>query len=186
MCSQTYIYTEAQKNEGVALRSCCKASSVVLLSIFTLFIGSLFAQAGGEDYALMQTWKLPETAIAMSDLRLEAKILRQGDQPFEGWAFELYPEGSLLQASEYKNGLKHGYSLIWYPDGRPQMNASYRQGALHGRFLGWYQNGSVIYDRYINLGAYASDNLGDQDQDRFRDETEIIEREGSTDDSTHE
>lgn len=186
MCPQTYIYADPQKSDGVAPRSCCKASSVVLLSIFTLFIGSLFAQAVGEDYASMQSWKLPETAVAMSDLHLEAKILMQDDKPFEGWAFELYSEGALLQATQYKKGLKHGYSLIWYPDGRPQMNASYRQGALHGRFLGWYQNGSVIYDRFINFGAYASDNLGDQDQDRFRDETEIIEREGSTDDSTHE
>lgn len=159
---------------------------MVLLSIFTLFIGSLFAQAQGEDFVSMQNWKLPEHAVPMSDLHLEAGILLQDGQPFEGWAFELYPEGTLLAATQYQKGRLHGCSLIWYPDGTPQMNASYQQGALNGRFLGWYQNGSVIYDRYINLGAYVSDNLADQDQDRFGDETEIMEREGNTDDSTHE
>ncbi|MCB5253852.1 MAG: hypothetical protein RBR69_09920 [Candidatus Cloacimonadaceae bacterium] len=186
MWHQTYIYADPRDNEGAAPRSCYKASFVVLLTIFTLMAASLFAQSMGEDYTSMQNWELPETAVAMDDLQLEGRIVMHDGRPFEGWAFELYPEGTLLEATEYKYGQKHGCSLIWYPDGSPQMNASYRQGALHGRFLGWYQNGSLIYDRYINSGAFASDNLADQDQDRLREESEILEREGNTNDSTDE
>lgn len=186
MCLQTYIYIEPQNHEKIAPRSPFRASSMILLSVLLMLAGSLFAQGGAEDYAALLKWELPPAAVPMSDLRLEAKILMQDSQPFEGWAYELYPEGTLRAAVEYKKGQENGFSLMWYPDGKPQMSANYRQGALHGRFLGWYQNGGVIYDRYINLGKYASDNLVDKDQDRLRDETEIIEREGNTDDGTRE
>ncbi len=186
MWSQNYINADPLKNAGIVPLCRFKARQVVLLSIFTLLIGSLFAQAVGEDFVSLRYWKLPEDAIALGDLRLEDQLLMQDGQPFEGWAYELYPESTLLAATQYQKGQKHGNSLMWYPDGSPEMSATYRQGALHGRFLGWYQNGSVIYDRFINLGAYASDSLVDRDQDRQRDETEITEREGNTDDSSHE
>lgn len=186
MWSQNYIHADPLKIKGTAPLYCFKARQMVLLSIFTLLFGSIFAQEMGEDYGVLQHWKLPETALPMSDLHLEKEILLLDGQPFEGWAYELYPEGTLLAAAQYQKGRLQGKSLLWYPDGRPQMSASYEQGALNGRFLGWYQNGGVIYDRYINLGKYASDNLVDKDQDRQRDETEITEREGNTDDSSRE
>ncbi len=186
MCSQNHKHADPRKTKRTALLCRFKARQVVLFSIFILLIGSLFAQEVGEDYASMQHWKLPETALLMSDLHLEAEILLLDGKPFEGWAYELYPEGTLLAATQYQEGRLYGKSLIWYPDGKPQMSATYKKGALNGRFLGWYQNGGVIYDRLINLGKYASDNLVDQDQDRARDETETTEREGNTDDSSRE
>ena len=186
MCPQYYKDSDPLKMKGTAPLCRFKTRHVVLLSIFMLLVGSLFAQEVGEDYASMQHWKLPETALLMSDLHLEAEILLLDGKPFEGWAYELYPEGTLLAATQYQEGRLYGKSLIWYPDGKPQMSATYKKGALNGRFLGWYQNGGVIYDRLINLGKYASDNLVDQDQDRARDETETTEREGNTDDSSRE
>ncbi len=186
MWYQNKIYAEPLRRAAKEPRYRFRVSSIILLTIFTLLIGSLFARVTGEDYNLMQDWELPATAVPMSELSLEDEILLQDGQPFEGWAYELYTEGTLLQAVEYKQGRLHGYNLMWYPDGTPQMNATYQEGALHGRFLGWYPDGSVIYDRYINLGKYASDNLADRDRDRLRDETEIIEREGNTNDSTPE
>ena len=186
MCSHNYINADPLKSKGTAPLCRFKIRQLVLLSIFILFIGSLFAQEVGEDYAALQYWKLPETALPMNDLRLEGDILLLDGKPFEGWAYELYPEGTLLVAAQYQKGRLQGKNLMWYPDGKPQMSAIYEQGALNGRFLGWYQNGGVIYDRFINLGKYASDNLVDKDQDRTRDETEITEREGNTDDSSRE
>ena len=186
MCSQYYKHADPQKTKGTAPLYRFKVRQMVLLSIFTLLFGSLFAQEMAEDYGTLQHWKLPETALLMSDLQLEKEILLLDGKPFEGWAYELYPEGTLLAATQYQKGRLQGKSLMWYSDGKPQMSATYKQGALNGRFLGWYQNGGVIYDRFINLGKYASDNLADQAEDRVGDETEIIEREGNTDDSSRE
>ncbi|MDI3504511.1 MAG: hypothetical protein PWP64_1447 [Candidatus Cloacimonadota bacterium] len=159
---------------------------VVLLFVLILLCSPLFAQIREEDYEMVENWQLPETAIEMKLLELRNDILFKDDEPFDGWAYELYPEGNLLRASKYLRGLQHGPSLLWYPDGTPQMSANYQNGALHGRFLGWYPDGSKIYDMYINRGTYAADNLIETDQDRRQEEIEFEEREGSTNDSTGE
>jgi antitoxin component YwqK of YwqJK toxin-antitoxin module len=158
---------------------------LIPLLLFSMLFSDLYAQAQTEDYMMVKNWQLPEEAVAKSEMQETNKVLLFNGAPFTGWAYELYPEGDLLMASEYKNGLQDGLSLLWYPEGIPQMSATYRNGALHGRFLGWYLNGKVIYDMYINRGTYASDNLTDQD-DREQEETEILEREGSTDDGSRE
>lgn len=159
---------------------------LLLLFIFTMLPGSLTAQKQGEDYSALKSWQLPASAVAKTDLNIVADLLYQDAEPFTGWAFERYAQGQILEAAKYQNGLLHGPCFLWYPDGSPQMSANYRSGALHGRFLGWYANGNVIYDRYINRGAYAKDNLGDEDDGRLKTETEILEGEGRDNDNTRE
>ncbi|HRX76141.1 MAG: hypothetical protein PHU99_06315 [Candidatus Cloacimonetes bacterium] len=159
---------------------------ILLLFIFTLLPNSVFAQIQSEDYSALKTWKLPENAIPIADLTEQEGRLMLDDKLFSGWAFERYPEGHLLQAVQYLNGLQHGLNLLWYPDGAPQMSANYQRGYLHGRFLGWYANGNVIYDMFINRGTYATDNLSDGDDGRLSSETEIFEGEGRDNDNTSE
>ncbi len=156
-----------------------------LILVFTIMIVKLPAQTQSEDYMTVKNWDLPENAIAMTELHKSEQRLYYEDRPFSGWAYELYPDGALMQATQYKDGVMHGLNLLWYQDGSPQMSAAYRDGSLHGRFLGWYLNGRVIYDMFINRGTYASDNLESRD-DLRQEEAEIYEREGSTDDSTSE
>jgi len=170
----------------MAGRTCYRAHLLVVLFVFTLLNSILIAQAKSEEYLMVKAWQLPSSAVARDELQLSGDVLYQDGKPFDGWTYELYPDGALLRASSYKNGLQHGRSMLWYPDGAPQMSASYRDSALHGRFLGWYQDGGLIYDMYINRGTYAADNLIETDQDRLRDEIEIQEKEGSTNDSTGE
>jgi len=163
-----------------------RAALVALLFVFTLLAQDLYAQRMSEDFAWVKAWKLPENATPLSDLEIRDDLLYDGEELFDGIAYQRYPEGTLLRASQYKGGKQNGLGMLWYPDGSPQMSASYRDGALHGRFLGWYQNGRTIYDMIINRGTYAADNLADEDQSRLRDEQETTEREGNTDDGTRE
>jgi antitoxin component YwqK of YwqJK toxin-antitoxin module len=158
---------------------------MITFFVFTIAMSFLHARSQSEDYMMVKNWNLPEAAVLMQDLQLKDKVLYRENEAFTGWAYELYPEGELLRASEYRKGQQHGQSLLWYPDGSPQMSAFYRNGALHGRFLGWYQNGFVIYDMFINRGTYASDNLADSDE-RRAEEAEETEKEGNTDDATRE
>lgn len=186
MCTHKLRYPYPKDISRKAAYAGLSAHLVVMLFVFTLLISPLFAQTRGEDYTMVEQWQLPDSAVEMNVLESRNDILYLEDEPFEGWAYELYPEGSLLRASKYEKGLQHGISMLWYPDGTPQMSANYRGGALHGRFLGWYPGGNKIYDMYINRGTFAADNLIETDQDRRRDEIELEEREGSTDDSTGE
>jgi antitoxin component YwqK of YwqJK toxin-antitoxin module len=186
MCLHKQIHSRQSENPEMASCTHIRASLLVVLFVFTLLNSILLAQAKAEEYLMVKAWQLPTSAIARDELELSSDVLYQDGKPYDGWVYELYPDGTLLRASHYKNGLQHGLSMLWYPDGAPQMSASYRESALHGRFLGWYQDGGLIYDMYINRGTYAADNLIDTDQDRHRDEIEIQEREGSTNDSTGE
>ncbi len=159
---------------------------MLLFFVFTLITSGLFAQYAAEDYDWVKTWILPPDAVSEAELMLEDGRLLQAGEPFSGLVYQLYEDGSLWEASRYRDGKKNGLSLLWYPEGQPQMSAGYRDGALHGRFQAWYPSGSMIYDMYINRGSYASDLLLDRDQGRLREEQEISEREGNTDDGNRD
>jgi len=159
---------------------------LLLVFIFMWLPVSLQAQNHSEDYISVKNWKLPESSVKLSELERTGDIMLDDGKAFSGWAFERNAQGQLVRAAQYKEGLQDGLSLMWYADGSPQMSASYRAGSLHGRFLGWYTNGNVIYDMVINRGAYASDNLAEQDGSRLSSETEIYEGEGRDNDNTPE
>jgi len=163
----------------------CPTTKALLLAL-AMLSGTLYARGMSEEYNQLKDWQLPQTAVSMEDLALEDGFLRRNDEPFSGLAYELYPEGTLYRAAQYKDGKLNGMTFLWYPDGSPQMSAGYKAGALHGRFQGWYPNGSVIYDMFINRGAYGLDLLSDEDQSRRREEQETYEQEGNTDDGTRE
>jgi hypothetical protein len=184
MCPNMYI--SKRWHSSVQALVCVSIGAWLLVFIFTMLPGMLPAQTMGEDFNALKIWQLPDNAVALTELKTEQDLLMYKDKVFTGWAFERYPEGQLLRASQYRNGLQHGPGYLWYPDGTPQMSASYVSGALHGRFLGWYANGNVIYDMYINRGTYAKDNLSDEDDSRASSETEITEGEGSDNDNTPE
>nr|MDK2850416.1 hypothetical protein [Candidatus Cloacimonadota bacterium] len=160
--------------------------AMILLLAFTMLTGSLFSRGLSEDYQMLSHWQLPEDAIEKNELIMQDDILLLDGEPYSGWVYERYPEGTLSLASQYKNGKLNGMTFLWYPDGSPQMSASYKDGVLHGRFLGWYPNGTEIYNMFINRGAYAGDILAEEDQSRLREEQETYEQEGNIDDSTGE
>lgn len=184
MCLNMYI--SRRRHSAVLCPVCVSIGVWLLVFIFTMLPGMLPAQTMGEDFHALKVWRLPEYAVIMTELNIEQDIMKHKGEPFTGWAFERYPEGQLLRAAQYRNGLQHGPGYLWYPDGTPQMSASYVDGALHGRFLGWYANGKVIYDMYINRGAYARDNLSAEDDSRVSSEIETSEGEGRDNENTRE
>ncbi|MCK9557212.1 MAG: hypothetical protein PHQ78_03140 [Candidatus Cloacimonetes bacterium] len=185
MCPYKSIFIEVTSHARSLAGTRTMYSRLIFILFFTILIVNISAEVQTEDYLMVKNWDLPEDAVLLSELHTQDNLLYQNDVPFSGWTYELYPEGSLQRAVEYKTGLQNGLNLLWYPDGSPQMSANYRNGVLHGRFVGWYLNGKVIYDMFINRGTYASDNLESRDNLR-QEEVEIYEREGNTDDSTGE
>jgi len=181
----SYSYPAIPQN-GVKMKKYLRLSGLFLIFIFILQVMTLSAQTQSEDYLGVKNWKVPVNAVEAKTLTLKDNVYLLGTSAFSGWAVEHYPNGALLRATEYKDGLQHGLMLLWYPDGSPQMSATYQRGALHGRFLGWYMNGGIIYDMVINKGTYAGDSLAESDDGRTLSDTEDTEREGSINDSTPE
>ncbi len=159
---------------------------LLLFFIFIPFAPQLYANVKSEEYQAVKNWKLPSDALPASELVQEGDLFTYKGHPFSGVAYSIYPDGALLRAVSYLNGLQDGLMLLWYPKGAPQMSATYKNGVLHGRFLGWYQSGGMIYDMMINRGTYAGDSLADGDDSRAASEGEDNEREGPDNDQSRE
>jgi len=178
------LYAHPQSSKGFyAYRV---IAGVLLIFIFSLAFGYTHAQNLGEEYISVQKWALPGSALLLSELRQNEDVYLYKDKPFNGWAYERFPNGNLQRAVSLYEGKQNGLMLMWYPDGKPQMSANYAAGYLHGRFLGWYNNGGVIYDMVINKGAYAGDSLLDNDDSRSASDPVILEGEGQDNDNSPE
>lgn len=156
-----------------------------LVFVFSLLSGALAAQSNLEEYELVRSFVLPDSAVSFSLLDQQGEQWFRDGQPFSGIAFERFENGRLARLMQLRNGLQEGRSYLWYPDGAPQMSASYRAGRLNGRFLGWYRHGGVIYDMVINQSGYAGDYIED-DGSRSAEESGDADQEGDTQDSGRE
>lgn len=188
MCPQELISRGLvpQSQHGKGCPSLKHVTLVLLVLLFSLTLGSAFAQNKSEDYLAVKNWILPTNAVLFSNLKLEKEVYLHNDKPFTGIAFERFTPTQLSRAVTYQNGKQNGVMLLWYPDGSPQMSANYRDGNLNGRFLGWYQSGGAIYDMVINNGAYAGDNLAEGDESRAASTIEDAEGEGPDNDKSAE
>lgn len=188
MCSTNMITLHQNVKTQMATQVFSKnyAFLKVLVFLFTVLIGSLSAQTKGDDYNSVKMWNLPKDAIEHNELTTVENLVFYRDKAFSGWAYERYPNGQLLRATQYLDGKQEGLLLMWYPDGAPQMSAAYKKGVLHGRFLGWYMNGSLIYDMVINKGTYAGDNLAEGEDGRVQTDRDDSEREGGDNDNSPE
>lgn len=62
-----------------------------------------------------------------------------------------YPDGTLAEAVEYKNGLKDGESLMYNQKGILIEKATYSKGELHGPFANYESDGTIsIEGQYTN------------------------------------
>ena len=166
---------------GAALRNCTlQIKTVSLMLLLLLSLGLLSAQIV-EDYQLLKSYTLPDTAVAASETVEQAGMRLYRGLPFSGITYELYANQRLSRIITWKNGVQDGPSYVWYPGGEPQMSVNYRRGKIHGRFLGWYMHGGILYDMVINDKGYAGDNISDDGSREAGGDVED-EREGSDND----
>jgi antitoxin component YwqK of YwqJK toxin-antitoxin module len=150
-----------------------KIKLLFLLLLFTAgWSGALLAQNLDEEQQTMREYKLPEQSVAETSLVERDSLMQLDGKPFTGTAYSRFPNGQLQNATQYQNGLKQGYMLVWYPDGRPQLMSNYKKGYLNGVFKGWYQFGGVIYNLVMKSGAYSGDQRYESDTGRETAATE--------------
>jgi len=161
---------------------------ILLLITAAIFLphNVLYAQNADEDLQFMKEYKLPQNAVAETELTAQDSLMLKDGKPFTGTAYVRYANNQLQRATQYVNGLKHGTMLVWYPDGKPQLLATYRKGRLNGKFKGWYQFGAVIYDLVLKDNAFVGDQLSDSDTGRETGSDEDNEFSGDGIDQSNE
>ena len=64
-------------------------------------------------------------------------------EPFDGVAVRRAADGSLVERTAYRAGLRHGLAERWYSDGTASFRATYRQGRRHGTAATWWEDGKA-------------------------------------------
>lgn len=54
-----------------------------------------------------------------------------------------FKSGQKRHVVEYKDGLRHGKSIVWTKDGLKYLEGSYKNGQAHGRVICWYPDGTI-------------------------------------------
>ena len=52
-----------------------------------------------------------------------------------------FDDGKKKTEGEFKDGKKHGKTVVWYESGQKKFEEDYRDGKLHGKVVQWYENG---------------------------------------------
>jgi len=80
----------------------------------------------------------------------------EGGKPFNGLAYEFYPNGNLAYYCYYENGLSHGDFVEFYDDGNIKSKQYMRHGQTKGKREKWYANGQLKSIAEYELGICLS------------------------------
>jgi antitoxin component YwqK of YwqJK toxin-antitoxin module len=101
----------------------------------------------------------------MSDLRVhvgqttvdEGEIVLYNGAPLTGDVYNTAPNGTLITAKSYRDGLEEGVQREWFPDGTPESEYRVEDNLLVGETLDWHSNGRLarrqVFDEYGELQA---------------------------------
>jgi len=68
------------------------------------------------------------------------------DKPFTGIACEFREDGSVINETEYVNGMQEGIARCYHPSGKLYCETNWVKNSLHGRARDWYENGQIERD----------------------------------------
>lgn len=63
--------------------------------------------------------------------------------PFTGTVVEHYRDGRVATETDFRDGLRHGWSRIYYPDGTLKQEREYIEGSREGQSRFWYPSGQL-------------------------------------------
>jgi antitoxin component YwqK of YwqJK toxin-antitoxin module len=84
-------------------------------------------------------------------------------QPFSGKAVEHSPDGVLIGANEYVDGMLDGVSRVWYPSGRQlKEEEHFRRNSRHGPSREWFEDGRPKRDTLFEHSIRVSEKKWDE------------------------
>lgn len=83
-------------------------------------------------------------------------LYNQYNFPVTGEVRDYYPNGKLLEKSQYTDGVRDGLSLLLFPDGTVLSEAPYVKGNPHGTVKLFYANGNRLAEVEYRSGKPVS------------------------------
>jgi antitoxin component YwqK of YwqJK toxin-antitoxin module len=94
---------------------------------------------------------------------------------FTGIAYELWPDGTLRDETEYQDGRSHNTARDWYPEGQLHSETAYYRGVIYGLDREWDERGRLRkeslheYGYWLRKRAWDEEGRLTQDQKQVRD-----------------
>jgi antitoxin component YwqK of YwqJK toxin-antitoxin module len=102
----------------------------------------------------------------------EGEIVVYNGAPLTGDVYNTAPNGTVVTAKSYRDGLEEGVQREWYADGRPESEYRVEDNQLVGETLDWHRNGRLarrqVFDEYGQLQARE---VWDEEGDLLPDES---------------
>ncbi len=83
----------------------------------------------------------PPSAIDFDSLEERNGLFYQNNEPYSGWAKEMYDSGQVKGLGQAKDGKPDGLQTHWYENGLKESEVTYKDGKMDGLFRRWHENG---------------------------------------------
>ena len=95
--------------------------------------------------------KVPVSELVFKD---QVWFYNDSEMPFTGTAFMVSDQtGSIIQQTNYIDGLAWGKYYEWWPNGEQKVNGTYRFDLMFGRWKFFYENGKIASAGSYNNGS---------------------------------
>lgn len=75
-------------------------------------------------------------------------------EPFTGEVVGFTSDGTMVELTNYENGIEHGPQAEWFPDGSKQLEGQCDQGKAVGVWREWFPSGQLArYEEFDSLGG---------------------------------
>tara|TARA_Y100001954_G_scaffold80264_1_gene88318 strand:+ start:7567 stop:7998 length:432 start_codon:yes stop_codon:yes gene_type:complete len=95
--------------------------------------------------------------VPLTDTVQKNERLYHQSVPFSGIAYSSYSNGNPYMEEEYKNGLRHGYKMIWYLNGEKKLKEEYQEGQLHGKRIEYFESGKIKTETTFSEGIESGE-----------------------------
>lgn len=97
-----------------------------------------------------------EKRILVDDLTIKGDVCFYNSKKFTGVIFNLHDNGKVLYEGKVKDGLKIGEHKLWFPNGNLLQLSNYTLGILNGKSTSWHENGQIAIASFYNNGDLDS------------------------------
>ena len=87
--------------------------------------------------------RLLKEAVELEPLEVRGRLFYLNDEPFSGWAKEMYDSGQAEGLMQFKDGKPDGLAIFWRENGQKKGGGFYKDGELiSGKF--WNSKGEEV------------------------------------------
>ena len=120
--------------------------------------------------------RLLKEAVDFDSLEERDGLFYQNNEPYSGWAKNMYDSGQVEGLGQAKDGKPDGLMTEWHENGQKKIEVIYKDGEEHGPFRGWHENGQKAVEATMKDGK--PDGLMTEWHENGQKKIEVIYKDG--------